>query len=287
MLHDVRNICEDFFPKRYRFPYFYTKSEFLDLLDRFAPTSYDKQLENKYIYTFDDGLIDHLEVAKMLYKRNIKAIFFIPSAPVLKRKMILSHKIQFILASKSEKEILTHLLKTINKNFELEENYLNQFKKSKWKNNIWSNEMIFITRLLREFKQSVEREFLIDNLFEKYVSNDEKDFAGSFYLSKKQVEEISKMNHLIGGHGSKSNDFRFCDKDEISSEIINSDNFISNFNKNKKYYAYANGGFNDFAISLLDKLNFKSAFTTNIMNEGKSKINRFFQKRIDPSKVKI
>ena len=162
--------------------------------------------------------------------------------------MILSHKIQFILASRNENEVLETLLKIINSNFELDENYLNKFRESKWVKNIWSDEMIFITRILREFKTSLERNFLIDNLFKRFVSSDEKDFAANFYLSPEQVQEISDMNHLIGGHGYKSNDLLFCDESEIRSEIINSDIFIGRYNKELKYYAYANGGFNDYAI---------------------------------------
>ena len=118
MLHDIRNISKDFFPKRYQFPYFYTDDQFTHLLNRFPPTSYDSVLIDKYIYSFDDGLVDHLNVAKILFEKNIKAIFFIPSAPVLERIMILSHKIQFILASRNEDEVLETLLKVINSNFE-------------------------------------------------------------------------------------------------------------------------------------------------------------------------
>ena len=285
MLHDIRNISQDFFPKRYEFPYFYTHDQFTHLLNRFPPTSYDSELIDKYIYSFDDGLVDHLNVAKILFEKNIKAIFFIPSAPVLERIMILSHKIQFILASRNENEVLETLLKIINSNFELDENYLNKFRESKWVKNIWSDEMIFITRILREFKTSLERNFLIDNLFKRFVSSDEKDFAANFYLSFEQVQEISDMNHLIGGHGYKSNDLLFCDESEIRSEIINSDTFIRRYNKELKYYAYANGGFNDYAISLLENLNFKMAFTTHLKNKEKSKLKNLFKTRIDPSKV--
>ena len=83
----------------------------------------------------------------------------------------------------------------------------------------------------------------------------------------------------------KSNDLLFCDESEIRSEIINSDTFISRYNKELKYYAYANGGFNDYAISLLENLNFKMAFTTHLKNKEKSKLKNLFKTRIDPSKV--
>jgi len=37
----------------------------------------------------------------------------------------------------------------------------------------------------------------------------------------------------------------------------------------------------------LKDLNFQKAFTTNLQNKGASKLNQYFYKRIDPSKLKI
>ena len=275
MLHDIRDISLKFFPKRYQFPYFYTIKEFEELLIKFRPKSFNGKDNNKYIYTFDDGLIDHLYIAKLLFKKKIKAIFFIPSAPVLEREMIDSHKIQFILASNNEEIILSNLLRIIKSEFVIEDDYLETFKLSKWENNIWTNEMIFITRILREFKTSLDRKFLIDKLFTKFVTSDERDFSDNFYLNVKQVEEISNMDHIIGGHGHKSLDLRFCKRSEIKKEIFNSNKFISKFNSQKKLYAYANGGFNDYAIQILRDLNFKKAFTTNLECKCSKNIKRY------------
>ena len=285
MLHDIRDVSLDFFPRRYQFPYFYTLEGFIEILLKFKPKSFNEKSKQKYIYTFDDGLIDHLHIAKLLYKKRIKSIFFIPSAPVLNRLMIDSHKIQFILASEKEEVILSELLKIIRTEFQIEDNYLENFKKSKWQNNIWTNEMIFITRILREFKTSIERNLLIDKLFNKFVTSDEKDFADRFYLNLKQVEEISSMGHIIGGHGFKSTDLRYCNNFEIKNEILHSEKFISKFNSQIKLYAYANGGFNDYAIQLLNNFNFQKAFTTNLKYKGSSNSDKYTIKRIDPSKL--
>ena len=70
MLHDIREISLDFFPKRYTFPYFYTIKGFEELLIKFRAKSYDVKDNLKYIYTFDDGLIDHLHIAKLLYEKK-------------------------------------------------------------------------------------------------------------------------------------------------------------------------------------------------------------------------
>ena len=282
MFHDIRDFNENYFPKRYKLPYFHTITSFKNILQRFQPISFNKKSRSGYIYTFDDGLIDHYYIAKILNKMNIRAVFFIPSGPVREREMVLSHKIQFIIASRDENIIVSELLNLIKTNYEINPKEIDHFKKSKWSNNIWSEEMVFITRILREFRGKNERKKLSDALFSKFVSTDEKDFANNFYLNIQQVKEIANMNHIIGGHGDKSNNFSFCTNHEIKNEIITSNDFINQFNPDKKYYAYANGGFNDYSISMLDKYNFEKAFTTNIENSTRSKLKNLFIKRIDP-----
>ena len=282
MFHDIRDFNENYFPKRYKLPYFYTISSFKNIIQRFRPISFNKELRSGYIYTFDDGLLDHYYIAEILNSMKIRAVFFVPSAPVLEREMVLSHKIQFIIASRDENIIVKELLDLIKANYEVTSQELSHYRKSKWSNNIWSEDMVFITRILREFRGNNERKDLSDALFQKFVSKDEKDFANNFYLNIQQVKEIANMNHIIGGHGNKSNNFSFCSNDEIMNEIKASNNFINLFNPDKKYYAYANGGFNDYSISMLDKYNFKKAFTTNLENKTSSKLKNLFKKRIDP-----
>ncbi len=285
MFHDIRDFNENYFPKRYKLPYFYTINTFKHILQRFKPISFNKELKSGYIYTFDDGLLDHYYIAEILKSMNIRAVFFVPSAPVREREMILSHKIQFIIASRDEKIIVNELLNLVKANYEVNNKELAHYKKSKWSNNIWSEEMVFITRILREFKGKNDRKKLADALFSKFVSNDEKDFANNFYLNIQQVKEIANMKHIIGGHGDKSNNFSFCTNHEILTEIKISNDFINLFNPEKKYYAYANGGYNDYSISMLAKYNFEKAFTTNIENKTRSKFKNLFKQRIDPMKL--
>ena len=278
MLHDIRNTDPNFFPKRYNLPYFYSLKEFNFFLDKLLPVSYDSKSNEGYVYTFDDGLIDHLQVAKILYQKKIKAIFFIPSEPVVNRMILNAHKIQFIISSNNEGKIVKEIENIIRENFIISDKELNQYRISRWEKNIWSKEMVFITRILREFKGQFERNFLLNKLFSKFVSNDQLDFASNFYLNEINVKEIADMGHLIGGHGSKSNDLRFSTKKEIISEINQSLEFVKIFEKEKFYYAYAHGGYNKEIVDLISKTQFKKAFTTT-QNEEKNydeyKIKRF------------
>ena len=57
--------------------------------------------------------------------------------------------------------------------------------------------MVFINRILREFKTLLEKSYSLDNLFSEFVSTDQKEFADNFYLNIKQVQEILAMGGLI------------------------------------------------------------------------------------------
>ena len=63
MFHDIRDFNENYFPNRYKLPYFYTISSFKDILQKFKPISFQKESRSGYIYTFDDGLLDHYYIA--------------------------------------------------------------------------------------------------------------------------------------------------------------------------------------------------------------------------------
>lgn len=264
MLHDVRDIDVNFFPKRYRLPYFYNKKRFLELLSFLPPASFDEYHEDKYVYTFDDGLKDHLWTAEKLYQKGVRGIFFVPAAPILENKMIDSHKIQFLLASAPEEDLSSYLLECLIQEFEVDELTVREFQKSRWKNNIWSTDMIFITRCLREFGTPCERTFLLTKLFDKYVNYEEKRLAREIYLTVEEVRRIKEMGHLIGGHGVHSYDLRFRADVDCLNEISGSFAFIDNFlsEGEQKMYAYANGGVNEKIHQHCIDRGFSLAFTT-------------------------
>ena len=277
MVHDVRDLNKNFFPKRYSLPSFLTWKKFKKAVNfigynniiRDYDFSFTKDFiehKNNSILTFDDGLKDHLKVAEFLSERNINSIFFVPAEAVLKNKMINSHKIQFILASTSPKKLIDLISKNFIKYSDKSIANLNSFYISKWKKNIWPKEMVFITRILREGHDTKWRNEIINFLFNKFVTNDEVDFSSQFYLSESEVLQISKMGHCIGGHGNKSEDLRYLNKIQAKHEIEKSSEFIKKFNPLHSFYAFANGGYTENTKTLLKKNSFTHSFTTEEAN---------------------
>ena len=299
MLHDIRDFDENFFPKRYELPYFLNNSQFDNILNNLR-ISKSKILEiddeininiNTYkddivILTFDDGLKDHLSVARNLASKKIKGCFFIPSGPILEKSIIDSHKIQFVLASASPIKIVDYIKKEFELYFNISSDELNYYYQSRWKNNIWPKEMVFVTRMLREYKDSKWKRIILNQIFSKYVTKDHEDFSSQFYLNKDNVNEIKSLGHHIGGHGHYSYDLKFEDLHTINDELNSMNKFLTDLNIDKKVYAYANGGFNNYVKEKISDLGFQLAFTT-----ANSKLKNFKNKlelpRIDPSKTKL
>lgn len=298
MLHDIREKKSDFFFNRYSLPYFLFPEQFDNILKNINSSkgniidpkdfiSVDfRNLNNSYVLTFDDGLKDHFYAAEKLHKLNIKAFFFVPVNPIKNKEVMSVHKIQFILSEVDHDVLIQEIRKNYSDHHNLDANSLNEFFESKWKNNIWSKEMIFITRTLREASTPQWRMSVVNHLFSKYITSIEADFCNDFYLSEANVKDILDMGHHIGGHGYYSTDLSYEDKKGIKTEIQKSKHFLSDINSSPFIFSYPNGSYNDSIIEVLKKNEFSMAFTT------KQKHFTEFEKvfsipRIDPSKTDL
>jgi len=290
MFHDIRDHIT-FFEERYKLPYFIDFNTFLGITKKYKSNFKIKDelnihnfLKENHIYTFDDGLKDHLSIARYLAKINIKAIFFVPSKIFDRDFIIESHKIQFLLASVNNNVLKEEIIEETLNYFKLKPLNIFEFEKSKWMNNIWSKEMIFCTRFFREFKNISFRKKLLDFFFDRYVKIPKKTIIKDFYLSKEDVFEISNLGHIIGGHGYESLNLEFENKSVVKNEIIKTSNFLNKLKTENKLFAYPNGGYNDFSVNLLKENGFKFGITTTINKNNVDDLN-FKLQRVDATKL--
>jgi len=267
MFHDIRDISDTEYPNRYKLRSFLDKKQFEHQIDIILKkytviSSLDifnldlKNDSNHYAtLTFDDGLSDHYWVYKYLKSINISGTFLVPSSPILNHTVMNTHKIQFILSSTNEKKIVEEILSNFNNKNELWKKY----SYTNWKDNWWSEEMIFITNFLRNHKtESFDNYEYSDILFDKYVTKNENDFAKDFYLNTQQIEEMSEYM-IIGGHGDISENLLLID--DVDSDIKKSYDFIKNYN-NSFIFSYPNGGFSEDIKSIMRKYGCVLSYTT-------------------------
>lgn len=271
--HDIRPFDPYFFPERYKKHSFITDKQFINIINNLEnrinhPKEIKKFFSKKYvskdiILSFDDGLKDHLWVANYLYKKGISAIFFIPFGIIKNKTFIHSHLIQFLIASGYSKEIEKYIYNFLLKTEGLEKKQIKNYYTSRWKNNIWTKEEIFITRTLRESLNINLREKIIRILVEKYLLIDFKDLHNNFYLNFQDIKEIKKLGHFIGSHGYFSHDLRFLNIKSIYEELKRSFFFLKKFtNKDCRFISYPNGGCNDQIKKIAQKIGYEFGFST-------------------------
>lgn len=269
MFHDIRNLEDTNYPKRYNLKSFLNEEQFkyqVNLIKNKYKIISSLDVKNIDIHnddndyavlTFDDGLSDHFKVYKYLRSLKITGTFLIPKMPIIENKVMNTHKIQFILASTDEKIIKDEILGL----FDNKEKIWKDYSTTKWKNNWWSEEMIFITNFLRRYNDSnLNHTQLTDYLFDKFVTKDELNFSKDLYLNKKNIEEMSNNGMIIGGHGDVSENLLLID--DYKTDINESKKFISKYS-NEFIFSYPNGGYNDIIKTHMNSINCSISYSIN------------------------
>jgi len=270
MFHDIRDFEDTNFPDRYKLRSFLTKRQFIHQIDLIKSRYHiikstdvhninlNEDRNDYAVLTFDDGLSDHFYVYNYLKSIKAKATFLVPTAPVMEQKMIHSHKIQFIIASANEETLVREILG----NFVNKGEIWDKYSKTKWRDNWWSKEMIFLTNFLRNYNtSSFDNHTYADYLFKKYVSKDPEKFIKDFYFNQDQLREISNNGDMtIGGHGYTSDNLLLIDN--VEHDIEGSYKFVKKYSDDF-VFSYPNGGFDENIKSVLKECGCSLSFTIN------------------------
>ena len=149
------------------------------------------------LLTFDDGLSDHYEAAKILYELNIKAIFFIPTCIIDKKLPANPMIIHYCIAEFGIKKFLNVYHEVLKD--ELNNNYIDFIIKYKENNELWDtiNEIKNIFKYKLEFQ--LARKILI-KIYKKMFLSIHPNGLEMIHLNENQIDEMIKMGHSIGTH---------------------------------------------------------------------------------------
>jgi len=242
---------------------------------------------NAILLTFDDAYIDHYNtVFPILEEKGIQGCFFPPAKSILNHKVLDVNKIHFLLASISDiNNLLDNLFDCLEKyrsEFSLKSNDY-YFSKLAQANRFDSKEIIFIKRLLQVELEEEIRNLILDDLFYKYVTNDEGAFSRELYMDINQIKCMVQNGMYIGSHGY---DHYFLDNlspDKQEKEINLSLQFLKKVGSPIDNWVmnYPYGVYNNSLIDIIRKKNCKFALTTKVGIASLSKDNAFTLERLD------
>lgn len=155
------------------------------------------QNKNNILLTFDDGLSDHFEAAKILHEMNINAIFFVPTC-ILDEKLPANPMIiHYCIAEFGVKMFLEHYNKILDELKILDRGYSIQYNTET--DNVWDkiNQVKFMFKY--SLGHTVSRKILI-KIYERLFLKKYPEGLNIIHLDENKIRKMIEMGHVIGAH---------------------------------------------------------------------------------------
>jgi len=227
----------------------------------------DKLPEKSVVLTFDDGYIDHYtNVFPILDRIGIRGVFSMPGKIIREKKVLDVNKIHFVLASADIQEIKAELFDRMNYYRGTEFDYPSNkeiYQKVAVKNRFDDEDTIFVKRTLQVELPEQVRNAISDELFRKFVTENEKAFVDELYMNMSQIKTMQKYGMKFGIHGydhywmNRLSEAQL--RDDISQalyvfrDVIDPDDWAC---------CYPYGSYSDDVIRTVKELGATSGFTT-------------------------
>lgn len=213
--------------------------------------------ENAVLLTFDDGYLDHFtNVFPILQKEKVYGCFFPPAKCILERVVLDVNKIQFILASTPDRPAIVSQIHTAvdasRGEFKLDtiDDYMARYSVA---DRFDSAEVRYIKRMLQVGLPEALRSRIVDILFKRFVSEDEKAFANELYMDEDQLGCMVASGMTVGSHGYDHLWMNIIESKAQEREIDLSLKFLRRIGVPAKDWimCYPYGGWNDSLLQLL------------------------------------
>ncbi len=248
---------------------YYTVIRMEDLID--AVINKKNIPNNSLLLTFDDAYKDHFDfVFPILQELNIQGSFFPPARAVQEHTVLDVNKIHFVLASVPAKEpIISDIFSMMNgyrKEFSLPSNESYHQKLEEEECRYDTKEVVFIKRMLQKELPEKLRNIIVDFLFHKYVTSDERSFSRELYLNHDQLKAMKRRGMYIGSHGFDHYWLNTLPKDRQEREVEKSLAFLKIIGCDTKnfVFCYPYGAFNDSLLSILSEKGCSLGLTTQV-----------------------
>lgn len=151
------------------------------------------------LVTFDDGLSEHYEAAKILHELNVKAIFFIPTC-ILDEKLPANPMIIHYCVAEFGVESFLRSYKNVLEELKLQiDNVEYNIQYNRNSDNVWDK----INQIKNLFKYKIEhtlsRKILL-GIFQDLFLPKFPNGLEMIHLNENQIRDMIKMGHSIGTH---------------------------------------------------------------------------------------
>jgi peptidoglycan/xylan/chitin deacetylase (PgdA/CDA1 family) len=222
------------------------------------------------LLTFDDAYADHFtQVYPVLDKEKISGCFFPPAASILNNRILDVNKIHFTLASVSDKSLLVDFIyQSLDKYRSSHHLDSNDFywQKLGIPSRFDPAEVVFVKRMLQRDLPEELRNLLSDELFKRFVSNDEVTFAKELYMSVEQLSCLQRNGMYVGSHGFDHSWLNTISEDDQRNEIALSREFLKTIGSNPDRWimCYPYGAYDKSLLAILTELNCFAGLTTEV-----------------------
>lgn len=266
---EIKGLAVDDFKEQiaYLKKYYYPISAY-DLMN--AVESGSELPPKPLLLTFDDAYIDHFtEVFPVLDKEKLSGCFFPPAKSILENRVLYVNKIHFILACVPDKSVLVnYIYQSLDVN---RCTYHLESKESYWRkcgvpSRYDMAEVMFVKYMLQLELPEKLRNVITDELFKKFVSNDEKAFSKELYMSIDQISCLQRNGMYIGSHGFDHYWLNSISEDDQRKEIDLSLGFLKKVGPDPGRWimCYPYGAYNESLLTILKERNCSVGLTTKV-----------------------
>ena len=228
--------------------------------------------DNAVLLTFDDGYIDHFSDAFPILQRfGVSGSFFVPIAAITERRMLDVNKVHFLLASGANIETLVaeieQRVESARTSGMAELQPLADYRATyRVANRFDPADVIYTKRMLQHALPERLKQDLLNDLFRRWVTGDERDFADQLYMSESNLRAMSAAGMTIGAHSANHLWLDRCDIPTQATEIAQSAAFLKRLGLRQEQmtFCYPYGAYNDDTVRLLRQNEFAFGVTTKV-----------------------
>jgi peptidoglycan/xylan/chitin deacetylase (PgdA/CDA1 family) len=209
------------------------------------------------VLTFDDGYTEHYQdVFPLLRRLRVPAAFFPAASSLIDRRVLDVNKIQFVLAATEAPEALAQSIDEAveRASDRADVKPLSAYRADGWKAvRFDSPAASYVKYMLQGALPEDVRTPVLDELFAKLVSADERAFADELYMGIDQAREMSDAGMTIGGHGDRHMTLTSLSRDGQAREIDGALRVLDavGASRSRFVFSYAKGAHNADSVSLL------------------------------------